>query len=462
MLQLIVSYVIGLGPYVAIAIAIGFGIPLLLAVGQPSRWLLAFAILFLCLVPFGAGDITGGSEGSLFRQVGWGSVFLLAFFYALRENGRFSIPWRWVPIPYLLLLAYALVSVAWSVAPLVSARRAIQLVGVLFVALALVRQAKSNNPFDMFVWPGTFFLLLGVAALAAPALSIDPDGNYRGFTYTKNTWGQFALLMSLVFLFQAISKGKRGLAWWLFALSSLSLLATRSATSIVIFAGSMILVLYWRAMRHHAKTLLAASISILMVSMTVLFAYYLFEGDLPIASTLETALGSVGKTTTLTGRTELWKSMGHEIARHPWLGAAYGGFWMGLEGPSSRIVLAFSWRPGQAHNGYIDLINELGYVGFVLFVLMLSVHLRNIAVINAGGERHLGFFHLAVLVGSLLLNASETNFLRTTHLWWIILSVSIVGAHVQACIFNDMNIKQRRTAELGAFASGMKIGNANP
>jgi exopolysaccharide production protein ExoQ len=432
MLQLIVSYIVGLGPYVAIALAIGFGIPFLLAVGKPSRWLLAFAILSLCLVPLGGGDVTGGSEGSLFRQIGWGSVFLLALFYALRENGRFSIPWRWVPVPYWLLLAYALVSVTWSVAPLVSARRAVQLVGVLFVVLALVRQAKLNNPFDTFVWPGTFFLLLGVVALAAPGLSIDADGNYKGFTFTKNTWGQFALLMSLVFLFQALASGRSRYAWWLFAMASLSLLATRSATSIVIYGFSAILILYWGAMRQHANKLLPATISILLAGMTGLFAYFLIEGDLPIGSTLEAVLGSVGKTTTLTGRTELWQWMGYEIARHPWFGAGFGGFWMGLEGPSSSIFRAFSWRPGQAHNGYIDVINELGYVGFGLLLLVLSVHIWNIAVINARGEGRLAIFHLAVLVASLMLNSSETNFLRTTHLWWIVLSMSIVGVHVQA------------------------------
>jgi exopolysaccharide production protein ExoQ len=437
MFQVIVSYIVGLGPYLAIALAIGFGIPFLLAVGRPSRWVLPFAILFLSLVPFGRGDVTGGAEGSLFRQVGWGAVFALALFYALRENGRFSVPWRWVPVPYLLLIAYALLSVTWSVAPLVSARRAVQLVGVLLVALALVRQAKSSNPFDTFVWPGAFYLLLGVIALGMPGLSIDPDGNYKGFTFTKNTWGQFALLMSLVFLFQALGKAKGGYAWWLFALASLSLLATRSATSILIYGGCVFVILYWEAMRHHASKLLPVTISVLMVGSVTLFAFFLVEGNLPIASALEVALGSVGKTTTLTGRTELWQWMGYEIERHPWLGTGFGGFWLGLEGPSRNIFLAFSWRPGQAHNGYIDVINELGYLGFFLLLLVLSVHVWNIAVISTRGKGRLAAFHFAVLVASLLMNSSETNFLRTTHLWWIVLSMSIVGVHVQVRMIRD-------------------------
>lgn len=430
MFQLIYAYVTGLGPYVAIALALGFGIPFLLLVTKPARWLLAFAVLFLCLVPFGGGELAGASDGSLFRQIGWGSVFLLALFYALRERGRFTIPWSWVPVPYLLLLVYALVSVAWSVSPLVSARRAIQLVGVLFIALALVRQSKSNNPFETFVWPGVFYLALGIAALAVPGLSIDPDGNYKGFTFTKNTWGQFALLVSMVFLFQALNRRNGRLAWWFFALASVSLLATRSATSIGIYAIAVLLILYWVAMRRHGNKLLPATLVTILASMALLFGYFLVKGDFPIGAVWEAGLGSVGKTTTLTGRTELWRWMGYEIARHPWLGTGFGGFWMGLEGPSYSIVRMFSWRPGQAHNGYIDVVNELGYVGLVLLLWVFLAHLRNIYHINCLGDGLTAIFHMAILLVVLLLNVSETNFMRTTHLWWIVFSTSIVAAHV--------------------------------
>jgi len=430
MFQLIYAYVAGLGPYVAFALALGLGIPFLLLVARPARWLIAFAVLFLCLVPFGGGELAGTSEGSLFRQIGWGSVFVLALFYALQGDKRFTIPWSWIPASYWLLLAYALVSVAWSVSPLVSARRAIQLVGVLFIALALVRQSRSSNPFETFVWPGVLYLLLGIAALAVPGLSIDPDGNYKGFTFTKNTWGQFALLMSMVFLFHALDKRKGRLAWWFFALASISLLATRSATSIVIYVVAVLLILYWVAMRRHGNKLLPATLVALLAGMVLLFAYFLIKGDLPVGAALEAGLGSVGKTTTLTGRTELWRWMGYEIARPPWLGTGFGGFWMGLEGPSYSIVRMFSWRPGQAHNGYIDIVNELGYVGLALLLLVFLAHLKNIYYINRMGDGLTAIFHLAILLVVLLLNVSETNFMRTTHLWWIVFSTSIVAAHV--------------------------------
>lgn len=431
MFQLIYAYIIGLGPYVAIALILGIGIPFLLLITEPSRWLVTFMVLFLCLVPFGGGDLAGASEGSIYRQIGWSSAFLVALFYAMRSQGRFTVPWSWVPVPYLVLLAYALLSVSWAENPLVSAKRAVQLLGVLFIALALVRHRREGNAFSLFAWPGVFFLLLGVLALASPSLSIDPDGNYKGFTFTKNVWSQFALLMALVFMFLALSKYKPRLNWWLFMFASASLFATRSATTITIYVVAISIVLLWSASKRYGSKLQIVALAMSIVSVASMFGYFLLHGDLPFDTLLEASLGSVGKDVTLTGRTDLWRMMEYEIARHPWLGAGFGGFWLGLEGPSFTIVRFFSWRPGQAHNGYIDVTNELGYVGLALLLIVLVVHLRNIHWINRRGDGLTAVFHLAILVSALLLNASETNFMRTTHLWWIILTTSIIELHVQ-------------------------------
>ncbi len=124
--------------------------------------------------------------------------------------------------------------------------------------------------------------------------------------------------------------------------------------------------------------------------------------------------------------------------------SGFGGFWMGLEGPSFTIVRFFSWRPGQAHNGYIDVINELGYVGLALLAWVLVAHLWNIVMIHRRGEGLAAIFHLAVLIAALLLNVSETNFMRTTHLWWIILSSSIIGVHVHLHQLNRVSSRYRK------------------
>lgn len=431
MLQLIYAYIVGLGPYIAVALALGLGIPFLILVTQPSRWLVPFVILFVGLVPFGGATLTDVAEGSLFRQIGWGAAFLTALFFAIRDpDGKLSVPWNWVPLPYILLLTYALVSVAWSEQPMVSAKRAVQLLGVLFVALALVRHRKDSSAFSLFAWPGLFYLLLGIVAVAMPTLAFDPDGHYKGFTFTKNVWGQFALLMAMVFMFLALGKQRPRLNWWLFGLASVSLFATRSATTITIYVVAISIVLLRSAAIRYGAKLQIVGLAGAIMGLASGFGYFLLHGDLPVQAVLEVALGSVGKDTTLTGRTELWQMMGYEIVRHPWLGAGYGGFWLGLEGPSYTIVRHFSWLPGQAHNGYIDVTNGIGFVGLALLLVLLGTHLRNIYRLGQSDGGLMAVFHLAILAAALLLNVSETSFMRTTHLWWIVLTISIIETHV--------------------------------
>jgi O-antigen ligase len=76
----------------------------------------------------------------------------------------------------------------------------------------------------------------------------------------------------------------------------------------------------------------------------------------------------LGRDATLTDRTVIWEILVDLARERPWLGRGYGGFWF------SDVYLWFADRWGaidHAHNGYMDLWLELGYVGLAMFVLLL-------------------------------------------------------------------------------------------
>lgn len=433
MLQYVIAYLSALGPYFAVAIGLGLLIPFLLLATKPERWLVPFMVLFLCLVPFGGTELTGQSEGSLFRQVGWGLLFVLALYFAMKcPDGKFRFPIEWIPIPYLLLLAYIFISISWSEIPLVSAKRAVQLIGIVFISLSIVRHGTETGIAGRFAWPAIIFLGLGaLATITLPILAFDPNGNFKGITFTKNNWGQFSILAALVFMLHALSRIKPLLNWLLFTLASISLIATFSGTSIAVYMSIMFIWFSWFFIQRYGTLARATLLTLSMLAALGVFGYFVLEGQLHITQILGSSLASAGKDVTLTGRTELWRMMGYEIDRHPWFGAGYGGFWLGLEGPSVTIVNYFSWKPGQAHNGYIDVINQLGYVGFAIFLIFIVSHLKNIATLYKNKQETSAMFHLMVLLILLLLNITETSFIRTTHIWWIMLSTSIIGVHVQ-------------------------------
>lgn len=432
MLQITLAYLQSLGPYAVAALLLGVAIPLILIVAQPFRWIIALGTLTLCLVPFGSANVAAGSEGSLLRQAGWGFLFLISAILATRgQDGCFRFDWKLVPPIFALLIGFAALSVIWADNSQVSARRVIQLFGVFLIALALVRHRNDQDAFLKFAGPGFLFLLFGGLAVGTPSLSFDTDGNYKGFTYTKNNWGQFAAFMALTFLYGAISGYKARRNWILFGFATLSLLSTRSATSIAIYALAVGIILSWSFGKRYGRVFQLASLGIAIVSVGASFAYFIVQGELPLDRLLSAGLGSVGKDTTLTGRTALWQMMGLEIARHPWLGIGYGSFWLGLEGQSVSIVRFFTWLPGQAHNGYIDVVNEIGLIGLGLLLATLLTHLYKLLQLYRAGKELPAVFHFALLAAALALNISESSLLRTTHIWWIILTISIVEVHAR-------------------------------
>lgn len=431
MLELVFAYLSNLGPFVLVGLGLGLALPLLLVVARPFRWIIAFGTLSLCLVPFGGGNVAAtGAEGSLLRQFGWGAIFLLAAFFAVRDsNGRFQFGWELVPPAFALLLGYTALSVIWAANGPVAVRRLVQLVGVFLIALSLVRHRLDGEVFFKFAGPGLIFLFLGVAAVAIPLISFDISGNYKGFAYTKNNWGQFAALMGLIFFVKAIRKRNVAWYWLLFGFASISLLATRSATSIAIFVLAVSIILSWVMGKRYGQMFYLACLAVAMLVAVASFSYLVVLGELPFERIYTASLDSVGKDTTLTGRTALWRMMGYEIDRHPWFGIGYGSFWLGLEGQSALIVRFFSWQPGQAHNGYIDVVNELGYVGLTLLIASFVSHMTNLWHLYRADEQLTAVFHFAILAAALVLNVSESSVLRTTHLWWIILTISIVEVH---------------------------------
>lgn len=444
MFELVFAYLASFGPFVLAGIGLGLALPLLLIVARPFRWIIAFGTLALCLVPFGGGNAASGAEGSLLRQVGWGSIFLVAAFLAMRgSDGRFQFSQRLIPPTLAMLLSFATLSVFWATNGQVAARRVLQVIGVFLIALSLVRHRNQEDVFFKFATPGLIFLLLGVAAIAMPSLSFGADGAFKGITYHKNTWGQFSALMGLIFLVQAIRKRNAALNWLLFGFATLSLLATRSATSVAIFALAASIICAWVLGRRYGQLFLMVCLVGLMIMTLATFGYFVFQGELPFERIYTASLDSVGKETTLTGRTALWQMMGSEIARHPWLGIGYGSFWLGLEGQSVTIVRFFSWQPGQAHSGYIDVVNELGYIGLSLLIATVVSHMTNLWRLYRAdqGEQLTAVFHFAILAAALVLNISESSLLRTTHLWWIILTISIVEVHaVRAALTSTATI----------------------
>ena len=196
-------------------------------------------------------------------------------------------------------------------------------------------------------------------------------------------------------------------------LSSLCLFLAHSSTSISVSLMASGIFHLFRA-RHFATSFWKLRI-ILVFSIFALIGLMLFfsaESRLPNWSEVIGPFASLfGKGTDLSQRTVIWQLVGEEVRRHPIMGLGYGAFWLGTGSLSQYIIDILYWTPYQSHNGYLDTINELGYIGlgFVLFTFVLHIkHLIQLFRL----DRVAASFHLAIFVVLVISNYTESNLFR--------------------------------------------------
>jgi O-antigen ligase len=142
----------------------------------------------------------------------------------------------------------------------------------------------------------------------------------------------------------------------------------------------------------------------------------------------ETLLGSIGKDTTLTGRTDLWPLVWELIWKRPWLGYGYGALWLGWDSETAYIWWATTWAAPNAHNGFLELLLQLGIVGLSIFLLgFCTISVKALAWIRLCRSRTSEvFWPIAYMAYTILSNLTEAEVLLQNSLSWVLfVSVTI-------------------------------------
>ena len=139
----------------------------------------------------------------------------------------------------------------------------------------------------------------------------------------------------------------------------------KSSTALTLATLSVVVFLIF--FREHIRSpmwLLRVMAFFLILMFIFLLIYFSAESEIPgWQDILEPFANLFGKHADLTGRTSIWDYVWMEIDKHWILGIGYGAFWMGPGSPSQWIIDRLNWVPLQGHNGYIDMLNELGLFG---------------------------------------------------------------------------------------------------
>ena len=284
--------------------------------------------------------------------------------------------------PIILYFLYCLISLLWSDYPFVGFKRWIRAVGdVVMVLIVLTERNWVDARKQLYAWAA--FLLLPISVLLIRFYSelgrsysvFDGTLFWTGVTTNKNELGMICTIFGVASLSRLLDiirgrEGKRkvklliahgvilAIALWL-------LHAARSATSLACFlmGGSLLLLTSFRALARRPALVHLLVWGMLAVSVSSLF--------LGIGSGL---VEDLGRNSTLTGRTAMW-SHALKLAENPVFGAGYESFWVGDRLEKMRAV---ALNVNQAHNGYLEIYLNLGWIGVALLAVLIVTGYRNI------------------------------------------------------------------------------------
>jgi O-antigen ligase len=105
-------------------------------------------------------------------------------------------------------------------------------------------------------------------------------------------------------------------------------------------------------------------------------------------------------------------------------GAGFESFWLGQR--LKKLWTIFVWSPNQAHNGYIEVYLNLGWVGLICLLLIMMTGYRKV-VKGFRKDRSTASLRLAYFVITVIYNITEAGLRMFNPIWIVfLLSIAIV------------------------------------
>ncbi len=333
-------------------------------------------------------------------------------------------------LPMVAFFAYCGYSVLWSDYPDVAFKRWTKAVGDLVMILIVLTDPDPSAALKRFLMriglllvPPSILLIKYYPQLGQGWAGVQGKVFFHGVALNKNLLGIACLVAGI------------GCAWRLIEAFRDRQDARKAGPLIaqgVLLA--MVLLLFWRI---DSKTPLACFVlavglmvatsfsalarkrvvvHLLVVMMLSFAGAALFLG---VGSELVEAMG---RESTLTGRTGLWERL-LKMNQNPLLGTGFESFWLGKR--LEELWGIYSWRPNEAHNGYLEVFLNLGWAGVALLAVVIASGYRNIV----GALRwhpHTGGLRLAYFVAGAAYGFTEAAF-RMMSPVWIVFVLAIIA-----------------------------------
>lgn len=356
--------------------------------------------------------------------------------------------------PIILFLLYCLISVFWAEFPVVSFKRWIRAVGDVMMILVVLTDSHPEIALKAIISRVGYFLVpLSILFIRffpdlGRAYSVGGRPMWTGVCTDKNALGALCMVVGTVVLWRLLERrvsqgGERrraGLialvALFLMVLYIVPLVDSKTAQMCFLFA-TVVVVFRWLFKRPWAifgftVGTVAACYAVLILGVG--------GGD---------ALQAIGREASLTGRTDVWDQVLRFFYNppspltplNPWWGAGYESFWVG-----ERLYRLRGFGGNQAHNGYLEIFVNLGWMGVIFLGLLILTGYRSM-IASCRINPDLGRLKVAFFVICLTYNFSEAAFKMMSPVWLLFLWATLSTPAPQTVAVEDperRSVPQRR------------------
>jgi O-antigen ligase len=288
---------------------------------------------------------------------------------------------------------------------------------------------------QMQLW--TWVLGIGVILSLVLPLILPNYGRFSdswfGIYGFKNLGACIFTLTAILFLLVALNSRKhRWIAGSVFGIALVLLVLSQGKTAYSIFALSLFLLPFSKVIKQQYKLQVFLLLTLLVVSGIALI---LFVSNLEFI-----IVDTLGKDMQLNGRLPLWQLILDKVYERPWLGYGSAGFWTSEH---ALYVINNSWAGSHgldvgigeegvrfnAHNGYLDLLLEYGFIGLSLYICsVLTTFFRLVTLVSATATVE-SFWMLQSLIALLLFNINDrVGMLGQSSLWSLYVAIALSTA----------------------------------
>ena len=347
-------------------------------------------------------------------KVFWPALAFISLIWAARNYSRLSFP----PLIVWLFacLAFAGLSVAWAFKPETSfirfAQQAMIIVSIVVPAMLAARNADLMR--GLFLCFALACILNLVFVFGRPPIDVKfATWGYPGYFSGKNYLGECATIALLLSFHEALYPGRRrafGIIIALVAIALLILSNSKTSMGLTVLAPTLAgVTLLIRRIKRISPAIILLSIPVgwyvlsTVTGVTIYRLSNILYGD-----------------PTFTGRSIIWEFVRSEIDHRPLFGWGYQSFWLvGPDAPS--IVNAPGWVKDMpnAHNGYLDTMVEMGYVGYALLLAFIIATLHAIGRIADRAPAR-AWLVLSLAVHVIITNGLESLWMRGFEMLWVV------------------------------------------